>query len=67
LSYSGRGRRAGGTRSISRRSGCGPPQPRPMRCWLWPRPLRSAHPVRITAWADAAGTGSDPASVIIDA
>jgi len=31
------------------------------------RPLRSAHPVRITAWADAAGTGSDPAAVIIDA
>jgi hypothetical protein len=46
---------------------CGPPLPRPMRCWLWPRPRRSVHPVRITAWADAAGTGSDPAAVIIDA
>ena len=35
----------------------GPPLSRRMRSLLWPPPLRLAHPVRITAWADAAGTG----------
>ena len=41
--------------------------PRPMRCWPWPRPPRSAHPVRIAApGLMLPGPGSGPAAVIID-
>ena len=44
------------------------PAARPMRCWPWPRPPRSAHPARITAPGPMPpGPGSDPAAVIIDA
>ncbi len=46
----------------------GPLLPRPMLCLLWPRPPRSAHPVRITAPGPTPpGPGSDQAAVIIDA
>ena len=38
------------------------------RCWLWPRPPRSAHQVRIAApGLTPPGPGSDPAAVIINA
>jgi hypothetical protein len=49
-------------------AGAGPPLPRPMRSLLLLPPLRSAHPVRITAPGPMSlGPGSDPAAVIIDA